>query len=640
MPCPGTNVTAAGGTIPVRIRELRNRFWVEFDNGVAVEVRAVGGVYGGIGRVRRGRQELRSPKLPIMPLIAAPDGCEVCRLELADLDSAGDELTIKLRPYFKLGSRTEEHTPDGGHIWNVGQWEQEPTRDRSGWLWLRLREVNRLVGEHEYAGFSYGYKFRSRKHRPDCIHDRATWELGGRATGNTVIMPGCRQNPLRRIANKQDRFTTALSFPGGSKVQFLPLFTQLPGFTFQFDRGGVLATAFEKPFDCRSLVQKKAGSNHLVHWHQMRPPASSAGQCLDFPALEVTWADSPATRVADRISQYVTLRDYLHGRYQRAVGIQGDGAACVGELVAGASAGQAALERAIDQLVSAGCSEVLVRGILPEPTQKEGDADRRLRMVADMAHCRGLEVGLSLDASVLDASAGPGAREEGRGGVLTPLRRLKKQCALDAVHLLRAGADAARDEEAAQCAEGFEKHVALHRRLQQQGYRCRLGRGGAFGVSTQPVPYGFLRNNEPLYGNSVQPFPYEQVLARQDRPQEAYFRGYANRVCYSVTFDGEQQAAAGLQDWWCAQYAAVNNAYCAVKDHMDYARLLSGGRGVLWEDADEDVRVLWAYREFTWRVGERAKVYDVMAGQAAGVEAGALKAKANCVYLVQNALEP
>ena len=73
---------------------------------------------------------------------------------------------------------------------------------------------------------------------------------------------------------------------------------------------------------------------------------------------------------------------------------------------------------------------------------------------------------------------------------------------------------------------------------------------------------------------------------------------------------------------------------------MDCPRLLRGSRGILWKNAGQDVCVLWAYRDFDWRVGEKAQVYDVMAAGAAQVHKAVFKAKGNCVYLVQDAPDP
>ena len=657
----------------MQIREHQEHFWVEFENGVSVEIRMPGRTFAGIGRVKWGRHVLRSPELPIFPLIVSADGYEVRRLELDDIRQTDDELVVAFKPYVQLQGRMEGKGPRGETRWNIGPWREEPVRDRGGRLWLRLREVNRLIGDMELSGFSYGYKFRSRKYRPSRIHDRATWELKGHATGNSFYMRGHNGPPRWTIRGKKDAFTTARLADDQQPEQFLPLFTELQGFTYQFDRQCLLVTAFERPFDCLSLFQKNAGAGCIIHWHQLCGAPGGDGS-LEFPALEVMCAHLESTGEAERINRYEAVRTAIHDRYNAALGLHADRAMCVGRLIGGPSARQADLKRAVDALADAGCAEVL----LSEPIEAqvafpaealaeggEGSAGEKsldhVTKIAELAHERGLQVGVFLSPPAAEPdSAGDAGREavsqgapparEGRaeGGrhsrLLRLVRDLKKRLPLDAFYLNGAPVGSYQYPSAAgpggASAESLESRLALQRALQQSGFRCGGDRGGAFGVSAASVPYALLKDNELLYRDTVMPFPYEEVVAAGDHPHKAYFRGYASRLCYGVSFDGTGQSRGGLDGWWDAEYAAVNKAYCAVRDHMGEACLLPQQEGILWSQPGDDVRVLWAHERFEWRVGRDARVYDVTAQKTVPLEDDTFTPEPRRVYLVQDALEP
>ena len=657
----------------MQIREHQEHFWVEFENGVSVEIRMPGSTFGGIGRVKWGRRVLRSPELPILPLIVSADGYEVRRLELDDIRQSDDELVMAFRPYVQLQGRMERQGERGEERWNVAPWTQEPLRDRGGRLWLCLREVNQIIGDIELSGFSYSYKFRSRKYQPSRIHDRATWELKGHATGNSFYMRGHNGPPRWTIRSKSDAFSTARPPDDQQPGQFLPFFTELQGFTYQFDRQCLLVTAFERPFHCLSLFQKNAGANCIIHWHQLCGAPDGAG-CLEFPALEVMCAHLESTSEAERINQYETVRTGLHDRYNVAAGLRADRAMCVGRLISGPSARQSDLRRAVDTLAAAGCAEVLLADPVEEQIMTPAETGagggegstgekslEKMTRIAALAHERGLQVGVFLNPAMLQFDSpgevagesapqeAPRAQRGSSGGkqhrrLLRLARSLKKQLPLDAFYLN--GARGGSSQGACSTAPGgasvasVEARLALHRALQQSGFRCGGDRGGAFGVSAASVPYSLLRNNELLYRDTVMPFPHDEVVAAEDDPHEAYFRGYAGRLCYGVSFGGVGESRGGLDGWWDAEYAAVNKAYCAVREHMSEARMLAQEQGILWNHPGGDVRVLWAYKGFAWRVGRDARVYDVMAQKTVPLEDDTFAAAPRRVYLVQDALEP
>ena len=639
----------------MNIREHQDHFWAEFENGVSVEVRLEGRVFGGMRRVKCGRRVLRSPDLPIVPLIVGTNGYEVRRLELEDMKQTDGELVMSFRPYVEFHGRPEWGGQPGMERWNVGPWKQEPFRDRGGRLWLTLRELSRFIGDMEFRGFSYGYKYRSRKYRISRIHDRATWELRGRATGNCFYMPGRCGEPRWTMRSKGDAFTTARSAQDEPAGQFLPFFTELPGFTYQFDRQCILVTAFERPLSCLSLFQKNAGANYIIYWHQLCCGAGGAGSA-EFPALEVLCAESETASEAERLSQYDAVRTAVWELYCDAADVRLDQAVSVGRLVCGPSTRPSDLKRGIDALADAGCAEVL----LSEPVEQQvrissskssekaaGDVREKVRerigRIVGLAHQRDLQVGTLLSVPML---AGDPSKD---GDAASPgldyqrvARRLKEEFPVDAFYLdgsVIAGLPAALECRPPHGSVGdVQAQFELKRALQELGLRCGTDGAGAFGVSIAPIPYTLLRGNELLYRDTVMPFPYEEVLAANDDPHSAYFRGYASRLCYGVSFDVSDETRSGLEPWWDDEYTAVNRAYGAVREHMLEARLLPDEEGMLWRRPETGVEVLWPFVEFEWRVGHDARIYDVMAQHVIALEEDTFIPGARRVYLVQDAL--
>lgn len=634
----------------MKIRECKEGFWADFSNGVSVEVRLSDKTFGGLGRVRCGKRELRSPQLPIMPLIATPYGHEVCGLELGEMQADGDELRMAFRPYVRLAEHARSWQ-DGRAALTVDGWGQAPVRDRGGQLSLTLKQVDRLAGAVQLAGFSYSYAFRSRKHRPQCIHDRSTWELNGCASGNTLIMRSLTQPAIKSFRSMRDDFSTALRNGGGEVAQFLSLFSQLQGFTFQYDRLGLLVTAFETPFHCPSLVQKNAGHNYIIHWHQLAADGPNGGGSMAFPALEVMYASGRARDGVDRLNQYEDIRSDIYRRYRSALGLQAEPASCAARVHCDGLARPANLKGAVEDLAASGCSEVVVTNLFSTEQEKGADDPplpvsehvlKWARRIAELARGMEMQVGALVSAAqVADGLPHDPAQSGGRQGrgkaIRRALSRLKKQIALDSLLVQWDGGGRAAPDTSVD----VRVEADVHLRVQQQGLRCACGRSGVLGVSTAQVPYALIRGNELLFRDSAMPFPYEETLAAGDDPLRAYFRGYANRVCYSVGYRcGVADQGVGMDAWWGSAFAAVNRAYRAVSEHMERPRLLPDGRGVLWDGNGDEVHVLWSYAAFEWEVGDEAQVYDVMGVRAVPLNEGLFNVTEGRVYLVQDALAP
>jgi hypothetical protein len=664
----------------MRLREHEKSYRLRFANGISVEILKREGGFGGLGQVKLRRRKLRCDELPVMPLIRTPDGYEVSRLQLQGMERGEEALTIELTPHVRWSGRMEWVCADGEDRWNVASWEQPAERDRGGLVRLSLRAVEREIGGIPFVGFSYAYKFRSRKYRIYRIHDRATWELGGWATANSFWMRHPFGHPQKTVQNKGDSFTTA--WRGGEHddvqiQQFLPLFSVLQGFTFQFDRHTLLVTAFEKPFHCRSLFQKGAGENYIVHWHQLCGDLSG---CLEFPALQVLCAVGLGEGPAERADQYCAVREELHRQYADESGLMREAAVVSSQLEPAAERCLETLEHGVDELARAGCKRLYVPGLMVNlgpgrdaSAKARREARRRVEGFVEHAHNRGTEVAVSLADCCArwlveeglpdgdeEAEPVPGGRElvaralrDGRAGRLLTdhLRRLKRSPGVDALFadgLLDrlanefgwAGDEAASGRDAPPIVSLHGARERLVASLQKMGYRCPLAGAGGLAGPALRLDYEMLRGREFMFRDCVVEFPTADVLAADDELLEAYLRGYAHRLSYAALFEAGRSAGGRLADWWEPELAAVNKAFQAVREHMECSRLLPGDRGVLWSGPDPDVRVLWCFRRFKWPAGPEAEVFDIMASEPVELQEGEFAPERLRVYLVQNAEGP
>jgi hypothetical protein len=657
----------------MRWKEHERSFRLRFDNGLSLEILKHGDIFEGIGNVRLGRRKLRSAELPILPLVATPGAHRVVRLEFEDIARADDAVTISLRPYVVSGGPTEWVCCDGQDRWEVGTWSQSPERDRGGMLQVTFRPVDKVLGGIPFAGFSYAYRFHSRKHHVYRVHDRSTWELGGWATGNSFWLCGPFNEPQAEFRKKDDAFTSALRRPDGGPPlqQFLPLFTALQGFTFQFDRHSLLVTAFERPFHCDSLFQKEHGRNYIVHWHQL---CGDLQGCLEFPALQVLCAPVEALHGADRANQYCAVRDELHSQYRQDAGVLRPDTAPSGCLV-GAGKDLKRIQRGLDELARGAFTRVCLPGLLGANDPKDHTAKARLaatervRRVTELARGRALEVAASLTdccsrwAALDSADDGDSTDVHGSDmiaaalhdgdcwdGLLRHLRRLKNEFHLDAVfadgpmdaiarryHWAGTPTDGPHPHAGPRITSLAGRRVELVAALQKMGFRCLLT--GPMGLDTpgQAPPGEAVLGREFMFRDRVLNFPHKALAAAQGEPADVYFRGCANRLSYMPTYDTRSGARGRMAGWWDAQFATINRAYQAVREYMERSELLPDDAGVLWTGADPDVRILWSYCRSVRDVSPGAEVFDVIDSAPVDVTDGRLVARPRRVYLLQNA---
>jgi hypothetical protein len=643
----------------MQIKEYQEHFWVEFDNAVSIEIYTDEKNCGGFGRVKCGRTDVRCDDLPILPLVSTVDGYQARHLELEEVIQEEEEqtVTVTFRPYIGICGHVDPAGRTGGPQWNVSAWHQEPERDRGGQLRLELKELNRTIGGIEMRGFSYAYKFRSRRFHPLRIHDRSTWELAGSATRNELILRGQHCAPRKSIANKKAEFSSAWRRDGELVAQFRPLFTELQGFTYQYDKHNILLTTFEDLVDCRSLVQKDAGNNYIVQWHQLTGEHSPNGSSLETTAHQVLCADLEEEGEAARLNEYESIRTELQAEIRDRFDVPDQQALSSGLLKLEIWHRSDEVHRGIEKLGDVGCQEVIIPDLLfqellagrigPGRPIVPDDVAEKVAEAADNIHRRVMEAAMRVHVSVLLAEASEGEVMPGERELEAWVEAFNERLDLDAIYLVNALAEG--EPEVPPTLESCHGHAPLeveatfHRVGRRAGLRTGGSGFGAFSPCVQAVPFESVRDNEFLYRDTVMEFPYVEVIEGKDKPKEAYFRGFANRLCYGIPFGSDDGERPELPDWYENEFIAINTAFCAVSEYMQIPRLLEEGRGVMWSssEGEDAVRVLWAYDEFSLEVGEEAQIYDVMGAHLMEMdeEERELKTESHRVYMIQNAPE-
>jgi len=248
----------------------REKVEITLSNQVKVCFKIEGKVLCGIAEVYYRDKLLRSAEECIFPELATPDGMEIDHYEFVDIEHNDGQIIVNAKPYFRVAHRME-WTEHAMHMRiNTSSWTRKPFSPEGSFFKWIIREENEIYDGRKYAGFSYGFHYNCPGYKIYQIEDKATWELGGDAHTNTFIMRGAFNKPVVRL-EKDVYYYSGWNMPGIANpyiFQHLPLYSQLQGFTFQYDCDNVLVTVHEKPSHVRSLFQKDKNDNKLLHFNQ------------------------------------------------------------------------------------------------------------------------------------------------------------------------------------------------------------------------------------------------------------------------------------------------------------------------------------------------------------------------------------
>ncbi len=296
---------------------------IRLDNGVEMELISSGDEFLGIGAIRIGQTLLRSGRRPMFVQIRNPSAIELVRWRFVRSDATPAGTTLEFAARVREGGLMEWMAHSVRNRYNTADWTARPRPAEGVSLCMELRTVKRSVGRHKWMGFSYQYHYRSRGGAIPIykILDRGTWEIGGRAVGNEIWMRSCFSPPIVRFNAAEDFYSSEWYLPGIANpniFQFLPLQTELQGFTFAAANVGTLVTWPTDVAHVRTLIEKPRNCDEIIHLHEH---CGDLGESLSTVPMEVLWCPGQRDRVA-RANQYEKIKEMVSDTLHAKLGMR------------------------------------------------------------------------------------------------------------------------------------------------------------------------------------------------------------------------------------------------------------------------------------------------------------------------------
>jgi hypothetical protein len=324
---PQLFVPAISERMPVRPGQLGfertpNRILITGANGIAIELMLESGRVLGVSAVRLDGKSLRNTTECIWPEITTPYGAEAIYFELIGVEQRGDQVIVSTRPYYRIIHRMEWTEHAMHPLINTNSWSklpESPTGSRLDWIFTEAAET---WDDAAYKGFSYSFRYSGPGYPIYQIEDKASWELGGDIVGNGFILRGGNDPHTRFAADTP--FYSGWDLPGVANphiFQHKPLYTQLQGFSFQYDAEHVLVTVHEKPSHVRTLFQRLPGQPYLIHFNQF---------CFDLttdhatPARKILVTRRKDGSETTLVNHFLRVRDTLQEQHRQHYGLRYD----------------------------------------------------------------------------------------------------------------------------------------------------------------------------------------------------------------------------------------------------------------------------------------------------------------------------
>jgi hypothetical protein len=258
----------------------------------------------GLGRVTIGGVPLRNPDRPIQFRLDTPDGVLYPHLELTGVERLpGGAAIVRLAAHGVHWGRGEYADDYDLAIYHLRD-DAAPLVDE---LELHLAPAKQVLGGRTWLGFTYRLRFRSQTRQLHRLLTHATWEIGGRITGNTVLAQGQCNMPVYH-GSVAGLFTTAclrtLDQYGqmqGNSFQLGPRAGLIQGFDFQGAAAGVLWQYWTEFAAVNSLLESPPGSDllHVVDeyhvplateaWTPAKHVLFSAGEAAEHELRDLWW---------------------------------------------------------------------------------------------------------------------------------------------------------------------------------------------------------------------------------------------------------------------------------------------------------------------------------------------------------------
>lgn len=300
-PCPSASA----------ITELR------LSDTVTLDVLERDGEFLGIGEVRFEGVPLRGATPPMLPDIRTPSGVQLVRPRLVRTVVQPEGIRLEL-----AWQRRDTATMDWmlhavRPVRPVGDWSQPERPAPETSLTLELRPVERRCGASSLRGFSYRYRYRSASLPIHCILDQGSWEPGGHAAGNTLLLRNAFSPSVRTFGGADDFFSTEWYLPSAANpqvFQFLPFQTELSGFTFTSGPVGTLISWATEVEHIRTLIEKPRGLDRALHLHEHCGDLAPAFDTAPMEVLLLPGALNEVERFNLHEDFRVLVAEHLHAQ--------------------------------------------------------------------------------------------------------------------------------------------------------------------------------------------------------------------------------------------------------------------------------------------------------------------------------------
>lgn len=293
---------------------------IRLRNGVRLELVSRDREFLGIGEVSYQGVALRSGRRPMFVDVRTPDAVVMREFALKSQRESGAGVVLSFSMKRKREGLMEWEVHEPRPMIDTSDWT-EPPRPADASLKLEIQPVSRTLGGAKCVGFSYQYRYQSNDDQVYKLLDRGTWELGGRAVGNEFWMRTSAVPPVHEFESVDEHYTTERYMEASENpwlFQFLPLQTELQGFTFTTSREGALITWPTRVAHVRSLFQKPRGKDEIVHFHEHCDDLASE---LTTAPVEVLFCPGKRDRIANA-NLYEAARDMISQTLHDEIGMR------------------------------------------------------------------------------------------------------------------------------------------------------------------------------------------------------------------------------------------------------------------------------------------------------------------------------
>jgi hypothetical protein len=302
------------------------------NNGVEIELLTDKDKFIGIGKVSANKTPLRNGTIPMFCEIRTPDGVRVTEYQLSDKKISADGIFLKFSVIVHREGLMDYSVHTVRNRENLYGWVTEPAADDHTIVSLEIVPVTQKIGKYHAIGFTYQYKFKSDNLNIYKILDHSTWEVDGSAIGNECRMRLGHAPSIFAFTNTEQRYSTECYIKGIANpnvFQFLPLQTEMQGFTFTAHSKGVLVTHATQPSHVRTIIEKPHNDDRIFHFHQH---CNDLSKEFTTSPMEILWIDERNTTPAERYNVYEAVRSMVAENLNRQAGIKEEHIVTYGEI--------------------------------------------------------------------------------------------------------------------------------------------------------------------------------------------------------------------------------------------------------------------------------------------------------------------